>query len=171
MSEFPTFELIPPGEDTDPDEELAAFAELDDVSPVEEEDEAQPFGRSWLFDFDTGRMASSPQPVQGLDALVMWCQLALRTMRMAHPIFGDEYGMTEPDRLLGWIDDAERRALYVADARATLLGHDRVTDVRDFQFSISSDERVMYMSCTVEVDGDAEELEAHTIRLEEVPLA
>lgn len=159
--EFPAFELIPaePAAAT-PDEELA---ELD----IEVDDSADPapIGYSWQLDFDTGQFARTPLIVRGEDAVVMVAQVALRTRRGMHPIFDDDFGMEDPDSMLGFVDEAERRATYVRDTTETLLAcHERITDVSDFTFLRDADDEIAYVDLTIEIDGDDE------IRLEGVPL-
>ena len=169
---FTDFELVPADtEDTTPDEELeAAIALLDpDVVPdVLEEEEEIPLGKTWMLDHETGQLVShghTPVVTRGIGSVIEWCQIVLRIARYEWPIFPDNLGMTEPDRLIGFIDEAERRAQYVADVTDTLLEHDRITEITDFEFLLDpEDPEVMLMSAKLLIDGEVE------ADLEEIPL-
>lgn len=171
--EWPTFELLPADtEDFTPDEELAAIAALTDPAVILDRrstDEVEPLGKTWVLDHETGRLTAygdTPASTIGLGAVIEWCGISLRIARYVYPIFGDDIGMEQPDRLVGFIDEAERRAQYVADITETLLVHDRITEIKSFRFEVHPDDpEVLLMSAKVVVDGEVE------ADLEEIPLS
>lgn len=158
MEEFPALELLPA--DTDVfslDEELAELADPEDVPDFDVEEETLPVGRTWFIDLETGTGGPSPAVLRGNDAVVMLAQIALRTRRGEHVIFDDEFGMDDPEGMLGFADEAERRALYERDVSETLLAcHDRITNVSDFLFIRDPDEEEIYVDLSIEIDGDEE---------------
>jgi hypothetical protein len=159
-ADFTDFELIPAGADALLDEEdIPATTALEDP----------PIGRSWLIDFDE----TSPtygqftgDPAHGNDAVVMVAQVAMRSRRGWHPVFDDEFGLDDPEIMLGEpIDDTEKRAFHARDISETLLAcHDRITSVGDFLFLTDADDEIVYVDLTIEIDGDDE------VRLEGLPL-
>lgn len=164
--DFPDFSLIPADyADVDPDAELAqlnalidATGDLDALDPVTAE-ERLPLGRSWTFDLDAGRFVDNggvPMVAYGTDAVIQWAQIALRTQRLTYPIFSEDFGMDAPDRLVGFIDSAERRAQLVADITDALEVHDRITRVRDFDFTTDTDEEVLLVTATIVIDDEVE---------------
>lgn len=65
-----------------------------------------PLGRSWRFDFLTGRFvgartARTPDTTRGVEQLQQWIEKCLRTFRGAHPIHSDEYGLEQGFREVG----------------------------------------------------------------------
>lgn len=133
------YELVP-----DSDLELSSDDELDSALGGEEVEESLeteatplPYGRTWVFDFNTNRFVrygSAPAEAWGKDALRMWCMTALHTMRGAHPILDDEFGIEDPYSLIGHPDSAENQSIWESDVRDALLQHDRILDVTDFVF-------------------------------------
>jgi hypothetical protein len=157
MVEIPdTFQLIPAeAEEIDPDEQIEALGDPDAIatSPVEQE----PLGMSWAFNPDTGLVQTygiQPVAVTGVDALKVWCAVALATSRLTHPIFSDDFGMDEPDHLVGYAFDAERNADYIRDVRSCLLVHDRISDVRNFRFRHDPDDEYVEMDADIVLDDE-----------------
>lgn len=163
-SDFPTFILIPAEEDEfTPDEELAEVFDPDDIPEREEEQDSLPIGRNLLFNPDTGQFTNTW--TTGDNAVVQIAQIALRVKRGEHIMFDDDFGMTDPDALIGYTDDVERRAAYQRDVTETLLAcHERITAVGNFLFLIDPTSEVAEVDLSIEIDGDSE------IRLEGVPL-
>ena len=151
-----TFELIPAAaEDIDVDEELAAITDPDAIERTP--DEVEPLGMTWAFDPDTGQIATygaQPVAVSGVDALKVWCAVALSVKRFAHHIASDNYGMDQPDHLVGYAFDSERNADYIRDVRQTLLVHDRISDVRNFKFRYSEDDEHVEMDADIVLDDE-----------------
>jgi hypothetical protein len=110
-----------------------ALASQDAVVPVDPEP-VQPFGSSWLFDWANGqfvRVGQSPMPVSEVNALAEWAQMAIRTGRYAHPVFSDEFGVDEPDSVVGEFARGEALADWQRELVEALMVHDRVTSVEN----------------------------------------
>lgn len=136
VPEDASFELIPPEPAPSPDEALdnAIAQAIPAIQPVQGI-EPIPLGMSWLFDFRRNRMVragEAPTPVFGVDALKMWAQMALRTARYAYKVFSDQFGMENPDELIGALNVTELLADFSARAVEALLVHDRITAVEGF---------------------------------------
>lgn len=167
-TDFGAFELIPAGADElTPDEELAGLVDPDAIpfAEVDTADETSPIGKTWLFDFDNNTFGTTAQPVDGITSVIMVAQVALRTQRLQHEILPDDFGMDDPDALIGKMDDPELRAYFMRDVEDTLIAaHDRITGVGDFLFLRDPDDEISYMDATVEIDGEI------NVRLEGIPL-
>lgn len=150
------------------DEPVSADAELDAVEaealaaagvPAEGEDAPLPFGRSWAFDFERSRFVrqgGSPARVEGIEALKMWCLVAMSSARYAHAVFSEEFGMEGLNDSLGQLDPQEVVSDLEERIRGALMVHDRIMDVTDFsivfdrttgivtvqRFSVVTDEEV-----------------------------
>jgi len=147
----------------------AALAPVEDLTT----DTPRPFGRSWHFDFQTGhfiREGTSPQSVYELDTLIMWIEKALRTARLAHPIYDDSYGMDEPYELVGTVVNAdESLSAYEETIEKALLFHDRIIGVENFSFNQDPFDEVLQASFTVLVDA-APPLQPQTLEFSNVPV-
>lgn len=139
------FELLPPddeGVEPEAEVEAAAASVLEDVEgePIADDEEPpQPFGRTWLFDFERGRFrrdGAAPAEVRGFAALEMWCLMALHSARYAHAVFSDDFGMERPEEPLGELLDDEAAAEYAERAQEALLVHDRIAAVENFEATI-----------------------------------
>lgn len=163
-SDFPTFTLIPAeADDFTPDDELAEVFDPDDIPEREEEQDGLPIGRNLVFNAVTGQFTSTW--ATGDNAVVQVAQIALRVKRGEHTMFDDEFGMTDPDSLVGWPDDIERRSAHQRDVSETLLAcHERITAVGDFLFLHDPTTEEAEVDLSIEIDGESE------IRLEGVPL-
>lgn len=169
--DFPDFTLIPVDEeDFSADEELAAFVDADTIPLLSAEpDERQPVGLTWLLDFDTGQLGPRPQVVRGAQSVAMWAFVALRTQRDRHPMFSADFGMDEPDRLIGRVEDTARRAQYVADIKDTLGIHPNITNVGNFHFPSAEDPDDDFRLVDLQMEIDGEEGSEEVI-LDNVPL-
>lgn len=164
---FPDFELLPPSADAlTADDELAELVGPEDPALTNEVDDGSPpLGRSRWFDFDTGNSGGLPRWVYGNEAVVMVAQAALRTKRGECAMLPDDFGMDDPDALVGEVYDAERVGAYEDDIRETLLAcHERITEVSGFMFLTDIDGEIAYVDLDIYIDGNAKE------RLEGVPL-
>lgn len=148
------FDLLPPDSGTvSPDLALdAALAPVVDFQPPA----VEPLGRGWNFDFMTGqfvRAGGSPAIAYEEDNLRVWIEKTCRTAKYAHPIYSDSYGMEDPFVLIGqpaqsqWIGEYQQQ---IVDA---LLVHDRIQEVRDFNFQYTATDDALYCSFTVVLDG------------------
>lgn len=134
------FSLIPADDpQSTPDQDLSAAitgalsAPLSTI-PVTPEPE-QPLGRTWIFDFEAGQFAragGSPAETNGLGAVEQWCQMAIKSARFAHPVFSQEFGMEEPDSIIGEFALGEALAEWEANLIEALLVHERITTVENF---------------------------------------
>jgi hypothetical protein len=131
-------DLIPPdGDPVSPEEDLAAAVAGALDAPAEAtEDAPVAFGRTWAFDYEAGRFVREggrPRPVAGLDAFEVWCGMAVRVARFAHPIFSAGFGMDEPENVIG---EAANTLEVFGDwgdrLREALLVHDRAQGVEDY---------------------------------------
>jgi hypothetical protein len=129
------FELIPtsPFEIT-PEEQLEeAEALLDEPLEIGEEP-VEPYGMSWLWDFEAKRFVrfgNAPVRVTGITTLAMRVQSVARIMRFAHPIFSDDIGMEDPYRLIGKKKDGDALQSYISDFAEAVLALDRVAEIPD----------------------------------------
>jgi hypothetical protein len=166
------YELLPP----DPgliNPDLALDAALAPVEEIENDSPA-PFGRSWRFDFVAGqfvRDGTVPKVVYELDSLIMWVEKTLRTARLAHPIYSDEYGVEgaatfEP---VGRQLDEEILNEYQDALTEALLIHDRIVSVENYSFDQDPFEETLQVSFTVMVDA-APPLEPQPLEFSDVPV-
>lgn len=140
MAIDPGFELLPADDDIAPslDERLnaaVASALRDPEAPVAaDEDDGEPTGYTWAFDFEAGRFTrqgGAPARVTGLEPLKQRCLMALHSARFAHAVFSVDFGMERPR---GTIGAAGHAAVIAADdwrvkAREALLTFEDVADV------------------------------------------
>lgn len=147
----PGFELLPSDDETlSPADELAAsaagaVAEAGEITP-EADPAPAPFGRTWVFDFETGRFVrsgTSPLPTTGFGALEQWILMAVHTARFAHSVFSDDFGMEEPEKGIGELRSGEMIADYEQRLREAVLVHDRVTALENFTASYNPIEGVL----------------------------
>lgn len=140
-------------EDTFGDEFDLDFEDLEATEVVD----PLPYGKSWAWDFSTGRFVRfgpSPGQTNGLDTLKTWIQKAMLTAKTAHPIYSDEFGMDSPDSLVGFVSDASAQDEWASDVREALLQHDRINDVTDFRFVVSDNGESLDVGFSVLTDED-----------------
>jgi hypothetical protein len=108
------------------------------VSVTEIEDaNSQPvtYGKELAFDFETGDFIyedGKPKVVEGIEALKVWIEKAIRTARYRFPIYSFDYGC-EIEEIIGL--DLSRSVLESEVPRVireALIYDDRIQDVRDF---------------------------------------
>lgn len=159
------FELLPSDEaELSPDEELAAALGLEDL---DQEDIPVPLGRGWLFDFENSqffRHGAAPAAASDVAHLRVWIEKTLRTARFAHPIYSDDYGVEMPDRLYGHVFSPEIAGKLTTTIEEALLAHDRINQVKDFNFTGSPTDTLLELSFTVVLDEEE-------LTLENVPVA
>lgn len=165
------YDLVPPDPGLiNPDLQLdAALAPVVDTGT----DATIPFGKSWRFDFVAGQFVkdgTAPQATYELDSLIMWVEKTSRTARYAHPIYSDEYGVEDPDELIGQQVDEALLTAYEDGLTDALLVHDRIVAVEGFNFSQDPFDEVLYASFTVVVDA-APPLDTQPIEFSNVPVA
>jgi hypothetical protein len=159
------FELLPADDEgLSPADELAASVAGAVAEPGAVQPDANPapapFGKTWVFDFETGRFVragASPVPTNGFGALQQWVLMAVHSARYAHSVFTDEFGMESPDDGIGELRSAEMVSDYEQRLREAVLVHDRVTALQNFAASYNPIEGVLYISY-FEVVTDEEEV-------------
>jgi hypothetical protein len=145
------------------DLEAAEASALAGVDPLSEAEPPEPFGRTPLFNFLEGRYVragGSPVFVTGHEALKQWCLMAIYTARFAHPgIFSDEFGMEEPDSVLGEAAEAQEAVSDWGERmREALLVHERIVDVQAFEATFDEDEGVVYVNMFTVVTDEEDEV-------------
>lgn len=146
----------------------AALAPTEDA----ESDSPRPFGRSWQFDFQAGQFVKDgtvPKVVYELDTLIVWVEKALRTARLAHPIYDDQYGMDDPTLPIGQAAADELLSEYQDSIESALLYHDRIVSVENFTFTQDPFEETLYASFTILIDATAPQ-EPQAVEFSNVPV-
>lgn len=96
---------------------------------------ATTYGKELAFDFATGDFVyqdGKPKSVEGIEALKVWIEKAIRTARYRFPIYSWNYGC-ELDDIIGY--DLPRAVLeseIPRVVREALIIDNRIDDVRDF---------------------------------------
>lgn len=162
MADDPQLLPVDDGEIT-PEEDVAA-AEASALAAASPEparaEPPQPFGVTPLFDFELGRMVragQSPVMVSGHKALEQWCLMAIYSARYAHAVFTDEFGMEDPESVIGQAADAaETAADWGERLREALLVYDRVAAVEGYEgsFITLNGGRAFVVKFTVVTDED-----------------
>lgn len=101
------------------------------------------YGKELAFDFATGDFIledGKPKVVEGIDALKVWIEKAIRTARYRWPIYTFNYGC-ELEDIIGHniprsvLESEVRRVI-----REALIYDDRIEDVRDFVIERTGDQ-------------------------------
>lgn len=173
------FELLPAD-----DEFVSDVAALDAAAagaieatggpPVLADAAPAPYGRSWEFDFDEGRFrrtGGSPAEVRGQDTLKQWCLMAVHSARFAHAVFSDEFGMEDPEEVIGEVVVEEMVPDFERHLTEALLVHDRVASIENFDAEYDPAEGILYITSldvvTDEEDGAPLSLAGLRIRRED----
>lgn len=151
-------------EPLDPDNALASLeADFEErVDPPEllvVEEEPPPIGRSWAFDFVSGRFQSgatgkAPLATNGVATLIVWAEKCLRTVAGAHPIHPPGYGVRERSAVLGRavagapVGELEQRI------REALTFHPRIVDIEDFEFDFDPLDEWVNVTFSLVLDDD-----------------
>lgn len=135
---FQDFSLAPANDPITPADDLAAAAQAALAAPAGVQpatpEPQEPLGRTWDFDWVGGqfrRVGQSPANLVGLDAVAQWAQMAIHTARYAHPVVSDDFGMEQPDRVIGELATPGVIADWKAALVEALLVHDRITAVEN----------------------------------------
>lgn len=150
------------------DEEiLAGLTDPDlDELPLEQE-EKEPIGRSWAFDFaregfvyghEVGSSATGkhgPLQTYGVATLRTWIEKCLHTARGAHPVHPEDYGLEPLDDIIGGPVLGAPAADIEARVREALTFHPRIDDVTDFRAVIDPDNEYVAVSFSVLIDDEA----------------
>jgi hypothetical protein len=152
------FELLPAADSLTADSELTAVdAALEPAGDPVADDSPRVYGRGWAFDFVSGqftRGGNSPLEVTGLAQLRMWIEKTLRTARMAHPIYSDDYGIDQPYSVIGQPFTPGAAGRYARAISDALLVHDRITQIKDMTFTGGPNDVVLAVSFTVVTDEE-----------------
>lgn len=125
------------------------------------DDEPQPIGRGWAFDWERRRFIRAaqgyqPLPTQGEQTLREWVAKCMRTQRGAHPVHPEDYGMADPFLLIGLPIEQAPVAQYEDDLKQALTFHPRIADVRDFAATLDRDAGTIALQFTVLLDDDSQ---------------
>lgn len=158
MSSFDTgYSLVPADDVLTADAQL--LAALSGLVPTANPDTPRPLGRGWAMDPVTGQLVlrgSSPAEVSGVAQLMVWMEKTLRTARLAHPIYSDDYGTENPFGEVGFQFTPGLAGILIKRVTDALLVHDRITAVKDFTFDGAPDEEVLIVKFTVVLDEAVE---------------
>jgi len=133
------FTLLPADDPASTPEADLADAEASALAPdfaSASQEAPEPLGRSWLLDWDIGcfrRRGDSAVVVAGLDALAQWCQMALHSARFAHQVFSDDFGVEQPEEIIGQIPTPAIIRDFGRRIERALLVHDRIASVENFE--------------------------------------
>lgn len=154
-----------PAQDEQPDflEQLAAQTAESELGPddlVITEEEIQPVGRTWVYDFAAETFVygasggRAPLTVHGQQSVLAWLEKCLHTQRGAHPIHPPGYGLEGGYGLGGVVDelpfDLEARI------REAAVFNPAIVDVDEFDLTYDPDDTVWYVACTLHLaDGSS----------------
>lgn len=160
---FQDFALLPADDpQSSPDDDLAAavsgaLALPDQITPIDPTP-AAPFGISWRFDWQRGqfiRVGQSPAQTAGFDSLAEWCLMAVHSARYAHPVFSDDFGMEEPESVIGEFAEGEALSDWQRAIVEALMVHDRITSVENFELDWDPSQGILtILSMDVVTDED-----------------
>lgn len=153
-------ELLPDdGIDLDP--ATSDFYDEFDIDPDDQLDtqifDPYPYGKSWAWDFSARRFVKfGPNPAQtnDLDTLKSWIQKTMITGKGAHVIYTDDYGVENPDSLIGFASDPVAQNQWAINIKEALMRHDRITDVTDFKFHTEDGGESLFVDFSVTTDDN-----------------
>lgn len=134
--------------------------DLDPFRPdlIVEEPPLPPFGKSWEFDFSTGKFIKVPNRgplrTQGIQTLRGWIEKCLFTAREAHPIYSEDYGMDDPFEWTGQQFTDELVGELERKVTEALTQHPRILDVKDFLADFDPTDEEMFVRFRCVIDGD-----------------
>jgi len=128
------------------------------------QDEIISYGKELAFDFATGEFIledGKPKVVEGIEALKVWIEKALRTARYRWPIYTFNYGCELEDIIGLDIPRSVLESEVKRHIREALVYDDRIEDVRDFIIERSGDQLKVTFT-VVTVLGDTLRQEVNT---------
>jgi len=176
-------DFVTPDEDFDPivptdDDEFDANADLDDIEErlddpslfgdevvqddlvLETEPQVYSLGRSWLFDFGQFRFvtdrsrARAPARVTGIPQLQNWVEKAIYTSRGSLPIYSDDYGLEEPDLIIGSPFTSAAAASLRRRVEECVTFHPKIIGIDDFAAVPVEDGEAVDVSFRLQLDND-----------------
>lgn len=115
------------------------------------------FGRSWMFDFDTGDFVLSPTGKvavsTGIEAYGEWCQKALLTPRYRHIIYSRLYGSDLEEMIGKGFPRAVAESEIKRIVTETLKVDARTKDVQNFSY-IWAEDAVEFTCDVITVNSD-----------------
>lgn len=155
------YNLIPSDEiPLTPDEAVAAAVASSLGDPTLQADAGpRPFGASWALDGITGGLitrGNSPVSVSGLDALRSWAIIAIKSVRYAHAIFPDDFGMVDPTSGIGDVAPQDALADYEDRLRDALTQHDRIIGISQYEAIIDNATDVVIINFAIITDQQDE---------------
>jgi hypothetical protein len=115
----------------------------------------QPYGKGYSFDFIQNefiRHGQSPAEVYDTDNLQVWIEKALRTAKGTYPIYSEDYGVDDPDILIGYVTDPALIGDYESQTETALLQHDRIVAVENFVYQPVDDQLYVQFQVTLDTD-------------------
>lgn len=171
FTDDPDFALVPPDDVARTAEEILDAAELSaleaDDGLLIETDAVLPYGRTWAFDFATGRFktgpnGSAPLEVNGTESLQVWLETLAATAAGVHSSLPPDFGLDDPAEFIGFSDPIEGATDFAEQfTEAAVALHDRVGAIEDFtpEWEQGSDTVTISNFTVITDDGDAIELE------------
>lgn len=159
------FELLPASAaeviDVDRQLDAAEASALDEpLAAVTVAPPVIPFGRTAPFDFATGRfvrLGDGAIPwVRGKSALREWVGVVLHTGRGGCPLYSDEFGFERLEDYLGDVDPSEQMATLEERLRDSILVHDRVQDLDDYEAEFDPKRGVVELTDFTIITDEAE---------------
>jgi hypothetical protein len=149
------FDLLPADTILSPDDALQKALGLTIDDDVVEEEPIVSFGRGWSFDFIEKQFVQrgrTPAEATGLAQLAVWVEKCLRTPRNAFSIYSPEFGVDHLHEFVGHPITPEMVGKMARDIEDALLVHDRISNVKDFEFEVAEEGEVLLVSFTVVTD-------------------
>lgn len=122
---------------------------------AEEDDPPVPIGRTWVWDFERGRLATdgtAPLRSSSSEEVVIrqWIRRCLSTERYAYIIYPSWFGVGLEPITTGDLSGRSVSDYLIEEVRSALLQHDRISEVEDIQ--VSEQTGILVISCTVLLD-------------------
>jgi hypothetical protein len=143
------------------DPALFGDAVQSDALVLDTEPRVYTLGRSWLFDFSQSRFvtdrsrARSPIGVTGIPQLQNWVEKALYTPRGALPIHPDDYGLENPDSLVGGPFTAASAASLRRRIEECVTFHPKIIGIEGFSATPTPDDAEgVDVRFTIHLDND-----------------
>lgn len=121
-------------------------------------------GKAFLYDFNIGDFVyknGSPVLLEGKEALKMWIEKCLRTVKFRAMVHRDlDYGPNIDDLVGSYLPTSFVQAEIEREVTEALIRNPYINEIDDFEFSVDGDE--LHVSLTVLSIYDNEPLEVAT---------